>query len=89
MVILEVHSVDGIFNILLDGNQRNHKEAYYISSIYAIWQNSINKYPVYESGDYFLITHPDMIMQSEELEESATFVEMIEICKTNDWTLEY
>lgn len=89
VVVFEVHTVDGIFNILLNGNQRNHREAYYISSIYAIWQNSINKYPAYESGDYFLITNPNMVMESEELEAMVTYDEMTEVCKLNEWTLEY
>ncbi len=89
VVVFEVHTVDGIFNILLNGNQRNHREAYYISSIYAIWQNSINKYPAYESGDYFLITNPNMVMESEEPEAMVTYDEMTEVCKLNEWTLEY
>lgn len=89
IVILEVHTVEGIYNILLNGNQRNHREAYYISSIYATWQNSINKYPAYATGDYFLVTNPNMVMNSEELEAMVTYDEMAKICKLNEWTLEY
>jgi hypothetical protein len=89
IVILEVHTVEGIYNILLNANQRNHKEAYYISNSFALWQNSINKYAAYDSGDYFLVTNPNMVMESEELEEMVTYDEMTNICKNNDWTLKY
>jgi len=89
IVILEVHTIDGVYNILLNGNQRNYKEAYYINSIFSTWQNSNSKIKAYDSGDYFLVTNPSLVMESTELEEMVTFDEMIEICKMNDWTLKY
>ena len=89
IVVLEVHTIDGIYNILLNGNQRNNKEAYYISNIYSTWQNSNNKLSAYDSGNYFAITNPDMVMESEEMIEFVDFDEMSIICKKNDWVLKY
>lgn len=89
IVVLEVHTVEGVFSILLNGNQRNHKEAYYINSEFAIWQNSNIKFKAYDAGDYFAVVNPSLVMDSKETEEMVTFDEMIEICKMNDWTLKY
>lgn len=89
VVVLEVHTIDGIFNILLNGNQRNHKEAYYINFIYSVWQNSNNRIPAYQAGNHFLVKIPNMVMNSEEMEKSLSFFEMVEVCKANDWTLDY
>lgn len=89
IVILEIHTVDGIFNILLDANQRNNKEAYYISSIYGTWQNSNSKYPAHDTGDYFVVSNANMVMDTEEVEEFINFNEMVEVCIANHWTIKY
>ena len=54
-----------------------------------MWQNSIDRYKAHKQGDYFVITHPDMVMDSEELEEFLSFDEVIDVCKANDWTMKY
>lgn len=73
----------------MDANQRNNKEAYYIDRIYSMWQNSIDRYKAYDEGEYFVISNPDMVMDSENLEEFLTYNEVVEICKQNDWIIKY
>ena len=89
IVILEVHTVEGIYNILLNGNQRKNKEAQYIHGGIAMWQSSNNRHKAYNKGDYFLITQPDLVMDSDELEEMATYDEMIELCRASNWIMKY
>lgn len=89
IVVLEIVTISGTYNVLLNANQRNHKEAYYIDRVYAMWQNSIDRYKAHKQGDYFIITHPDMVMDSEELEEFLSFDEVIDVCKANDWIIKY
>lgn len=89
IVVLEIVTISGTYNVLFNANQRNHKEAYYIDRVYAMWQNSIDRYKAHKQGDYFVITHPDMVMDSEELEEFLSFDEVIDVCKANDWTMKY
>ena len=89
IVVLEVHTIDGIFNILLNANMRNNKTAYYIDYSFAKWQNSKNKIDAYKTGNYFAVTNPSMIMDSNELEEFLTFEEMIKVCTLNDWIIKY
>jgi hypothetical protein len=88
-VLLEVYAIDGTYNILYDGNQKNHKEAYYISTKFATFQNAKSKYEAYETGEYFVIPNPYLVMESEEPDEIATFNEMVEICKNNGWVIDY
>lgn len=89
IVVLEIVTISGTYNVLFNANQRNHKEAYYIDRVYAMWQNSIDRYKAHKQGDYFVITHPDMVMDSEELEEFLFFEEMIKVCTLNDWIIKY
>jgi len=89
VVVLEVITISSIYNVLLDANQRNNKEAYYIDRIYSMWQNSIDRYKAYDEGEYFVISNPDMVMDSENLEEFLTYNEVVEICKQNDWIIKY
>lgn len=89
VVVLEVYTIDGIKYVLLDGNQRNNKEAYYIDYSFAIWQNSLKRCDAYRTGDYFVCSNPSLIMDSNELEEFVSFEEMGNICINNDWRLYY
>lgn len=89
VVLLEVYAIDAVYNILYDGNQRNNKEAYYISTKFATFQNAKSKYEAYEIGEYFVLPNPYMVMDSEELTETATFNEVVEICKNNGWVIDY
>ncbi len=57
--------------------------------IYSMWQNSIDRYKAYDEGEYFVISNPDMVMDSENLEEFLTYNEVVEICKQNDWIIKY
>lgn len=89
VVLLEVYAIDGIYNILFDGNQKNNKTAYYISSHFANFQNGKNRFEAYNEGEYFVISNANMVMDTEELVETATFNEMMEICETNGWVIDY
>lgn len=89
ILLLEVYTIDGIYYILYDGNQRKNKIAYYINNRFAFFQNGKSKSEFYKPGEYFAIPNADMVMDTEELEEYATFNEMIEICKNNNWEIDY
>lgn len=89
VLVLEVQTVDGVYNILFDAKQRNHKIAYYIHGQFARWQNGIFRYEAYDNGNYFMVTMPSLVMQSEEPEEALNFVEMKEVCKQNNWEIFY
>lgn len=89
VVLLEVYAIDAIYYILYDGNQRNNKTAYYISSHFATFQNGKSRYDAYDKGEYFVIPNANMVMDTEELVETATFNEMMEICETNGWEIDY
>ena len=89
VVLLEVYAVDAIYYILYDGNQRNNKTAYYISSHFATFQNGKSKYEAFDEGEYFVIPNANMVMDTEEIVETATFNEMMEICETNGWVIDY
>jgi hypothetical protein len=89
VVLLEVYAIDGIYYILYDGNQRNNKTAYYISNKLATFQNGKSKFDAYNAGEYFVIPNANMLMETEELVETATFNEMMDICATNGWEIDY
>ena len=89
VVLLEVYAIDAIYYILYDGNQRNNKTAYYISSHFATFQNGKSRYEAYDEGEYFVIPNANMVMDTEELVETATFNEMMGICETNGWEIDY
>ncbi len=89
VIVLEVDTVEGIYYVLLDGNQRKHPIATYIHNSFATWQNSLKRIQAYPAGDYFVIQHPDMLMDSDELEEFVTFKEMDKICRENNWEIDY
>ena len=89
VVLLEVHTIAGIYNILYDGNQRNDKTAYYINRIFATFQNGRNKFDAYDEGEYFVLPNASSLLDTEELVEFATFNELIEICKMNNWVIDY
>lgn len=89
ILLLEVYTIDGIYYILYDGNQRKNKIAYYINNRFAFFQNGKSKSEFYKPGEYFAIPNASMVMDTEELEEYATFNEMIEICKANNWEIDY
>lgn len=89
VVLLEVYAIDGIYYILYDGNQRNNKTAYYISNKLATFQNGKSKFDFYNAGEYFVIPNANMLMETEELVKTASFNEMIDICKTNGYEIDY
>lgn len=89
IVVLEVHTIDGIFNVLLNANMRKNKVAYYIDYSFAKWQNSNLKLEAYEAGNYFVVSNAEMVMDTEELEEFLTFEEMIRVCFLNGWIIKY
>ena len=89
-VVLEVHTINGIYYILLDGNQRYDKRtARYIAFPFAVWQDSEYRLEDYEQGQYFLIKNAPMIMETEELIVKKDFLEMEEFCASKGWLIDY
>lgn len=89
-VVLEVHTINGIYYILLDANQRYNKRiARYIAFPFAVWQDSHNRLEEYEQGLYFLLKNAPMIMETQEPVVKMDFMEMEEFCKTKGWLLDY
>lgn len=89
IVLLEVYTINGIYNVLYDGNQRNNKVAYYISSVYATFQNGRNKFDAYDTGEYFVISHATLVTETEDVDMLVTFNELIKICMQNGWEIDY
>ncbi|WP_276737833.1 hypothetical protein [Prevotella pallens] len=90
LAVLEVHTTTGdCYYILLDSSQRKHQIANYIRYEFAVWQNSNNRYKAIESGDYFYCPNASNIMKTEELEAYLSFRELENVCKLNNWELDY
>ena len=86
VILLEVYSISGIYNILFDANQRSIEQtAYYISGNFVTFQNGINKYD--SSGEYFVI--PNVVMETEKLVEFANMNQFVDIAATNGWELTF
>lgn len=90
VVLLEVYTVNGIYYVFYNANDRGDiRQAYYISGVFAMFQNSINKFDAYKEGEYFVISNADMVMETEEIDELITVNQMVEIAINNGWVLSY
>ena len=90
VVLLEVYTVNGIYYVFYNANDRGAiRQAYYISGVFAKFQNSINKFDAYKEGEYFVISNADMVMETEEIDELITVNQMVEIAINNGWVLSY
>ena len=89
IVLLEVYTINGIYNVLYDGNQRNNKVAYYISGNYATFQNGKNKLDADDAGEYFVISNATLVTETEDVDLTVTFNELIKICMQNGWEIDY
>lgn len=90
VVLLEVYTVNGIYYVFYNANDRGDiRQAYYISGVFAKFQNSINKFEAYKEGEYFVISNADMVMETEEIDELITVNQMVEIAINNGWVLSY
>ena len=90
VVLLEVYTVNGIYYVFYNANDRvDIRQAYYISGVFAKFQNSINKFDAYKEGEYFVISNADMVMETEEIDELITVNQMVEIAINNGWVLSY
>ena len=47
------------------------------------------KLNAYSTGEYFVVSNASLVTNCEDLEIFPTFNEMIEICKHNNWELDY
>ena len=89
-VLLEVYTINGIYYIFYNANGREAtRYAYYMSGVFARYQNSIKKFEAYEEGECFVISNANMVMETEEIDELVTVNEFVEIAKANEWVLEY
>lgn len=90
VVLLEVYTVNGIYYVFYNANDRGDiRQAYYISGVFAKFQNSINKFDAYKEDEYFVISNADMVMETEEIDELITVNQMVEIAINNGWVLSY
>ena len=90
VVLLEVYTVNGIYYVFYNANDRGDiRQAYYISGVFAKFQNSINQFDAYKEGEYFVISNADMVMETEEIDELITVNQMVEIAINNGWVLSY
>lgn len=90
VVLLEVYTVNGTYYVFYNANDRGDiRQAYYISGVFAKFQNSINKFDAYKEGEYFVISNADMVMETEEIDELITVNQMVEIAINNGWVLSY
>ena len=90
VVLLEVYTINGIYYVLYNTNERgNNRYAYYMTGVYANFQNGINKFPAYKEGEYFVISNANMVMETEEIDELVSVNYFKEIAENNNWVLEY
>lgn len=90
VLLLEVYAVNDIYYVLLDCNEQGTtRNAYYIKKEFATYQCSKSRFSVYDEGEYFVITNASMLVDTDELEKFASFNEMIDICKANNYILTY
>ena len=89
-VLLEIYTINGIYYIFYNANGREAtRYAYYMSGVFARYQNSIKKFEAYEEGEYFVISNANMVIETEEIDELVTVNEFVKIAKANEWVLEY
>lgn len=89
-VLLEVYTINGIYYVFYNANGREAtRYAYYMSGVYARYQNSINKFEAYEAGEYFVISNANMVMETDDIDELVTVNQFKEIAEVNNWVLEY
>lgn len=89
-VLLEVHTVNGIYYIFYNANGKEAvRYAYYMNGIYAKYQNAADRFEAYEAGEYFVISNATMVMNTEEIEKCVTVNEFVDIAKANNWVIKY
>lgn len=92
VVILELTTINGLYYILFDGNQRGEKKiAHYIASPFATWHTEISgALKPYEINSYFSLKNTDIYRVPDNINPThVSFKEMQTICFTNNWTLPY
>lgn len=92
IVVLEVHSINGLYYILHNGHLVGKKRiAYYVPAPFAVWHPTTEGELLQNEKDsYFTIKNSDVIEGAEELDPThVTFNEMIGVCEANDWALPY
>ncbi len=92
-VIIEVLGNKKSYTLLYNPRSRKNK-CYYISSDLACWQNGIFKYDTIDSGDYFYLPMASFLIQDDDEEEPLidailNYDEMLNICKSNNYIIEY
>ena len=90
VVLLEVYTVNGIYYVFYNANDRGDiRQAYYISGVYATFQNGKNKLDAYDAGEYFVISNATLVTETEDVDLTVTFNELIKICMQNGWEIDY
>lgn len=90
VILLEVYSISGTYNILFNANQKDIEQtAYYIGGNFATFQNGISKLNAYETGEYFVISNASLVMETEEVDECVTVNEFADIASYNGWELTF
>lgn len=90
VVLLEVHTVNGVIYVFYNANERGkERTAYYINGVHATFQNGTVKFNAYSEGEYFVIPNANMVMETEELVEFASINQIVEIAENNNWVIKY
>lgn len=90
VVLAEVYTINGIYYVLYNANGKEPvRYAYYMSAVYANYQNGLNAFDAYERGEYFVISNANMVMETTEIDELVTVNQFVEIAENNNWVLEY
>ena len=91
-LVFEVHSKNGIYNVLLDANQRGDKRiSRYIKGSLAYWQQSKNRLSNYDEGRFFMV---DESIISGEVTEGVKFTKLSfhrleQLCSQHGWEINY
>lgn len=90
VIVCEVFTIIGVFNILLNAHMKKAKRiAYYVSGDIAYWQESNRKFVNAPQGHFFYIPKPILLTLKDGEPITMSFSELSEYCSLNGWEIVY
>ena len=90
VVLLEVHAINGVYYVFYNTNERGTtRYAFYMPSVLAVFQKSEFRIELYGESEEFYLPMPNMVKDSDELEEIVSINEFVDICKANNNIISY
>lgn len=92
VVILQTHTINGIYWVLFDGNQVGQKRiAHYIHESFAVWHSTVKgEIQSSEAESYFSLKNTDVLVGTEDVDPAhVKFREMQMVCEANENVIPY